>query len=244
VDLPHGAVARAFGSSVELPVVSKTYRPSLLSSGSPEGPGKGALRWIVIALIALLFLAVLFGGFLRNKHRATSTRIPAPATTLTIGQAGMLDGRKYRIQSRALIKCAQVARLYDWHEYALLDDESNGALLICGLNPGTQDYFLFRQVEPLVALTAEQAAAVRAGQSVNVNGIIAPVSDHFQSTVRRVEDSETNDRRNGDTFYGFIAQTGSIRLLVRWDAQGIKFYEGKSVPATEVSGAFNKRPRD
>lgn len=247
VDLPRDAVARAFGFPAESRSLNPSSQPSsfLSSALSPQSDERGS-RWLLIATVALLGLALLFGIYscAPSRRRATIGKTAAPAITLAVGKAGTLEVRKYRIQSHAVVECAQVARLYDWHEYDLLDEAGNGALLICGLDPGKEDCFLFSELEPVGAFTPEQAAAVRVGQSVNINGIVAPATALFQCAIRRIEGPEILGANSGDIFYGFIAQTGSVRLLVRWNVRGIVFREGKAVPVRLVAAEFGEKSRD
>ena len=104
-----------------------------------------------------------------------------------------------------------VGRKFDRHEYLLSDDDGTKALLVRGSKPGAGDWWLFSRSSPLTPLSPQQAAAVRWGQTVNIDGLAAKVSELFQSTIRQVESPEASDLNTGDVFFGFTgrAQTRS-----------------------------------
>jgi hypothetical protein len=75
-------------------------------------------------------------------------------------------------------------RKFDRHEYILSDDEGTKALLVRGSKPGAGDWWLFQPLQPLTPLSPQQAAAIKWGQTVNVDGLAAKVSELFQATIR------------------------------------------------------------
>jgi hypothetical protein len=251
IDLPRGAVANAFGLRSESPMGSGSY---MRLQGSDSGWLDSAPeRYISMSEFVkktvgvFLGVAILFAGysFWAPGHRiATVKKVNAPALPLVVGTTGKLDGRNYRVAGHALVEIAQVGLLYDRHEYPLFDDDEHKALLVCGLKPGTKDWFLFTPLQPLTPLTPYQAAAIRAGETVNVDGVVAPVGEVFQSAIRQVESPDLPDLKTGDVFFGFSGQSGSTVLLVRWNNSGISFYQGKAVPAKDVTAAFSPHTRN
>jgi nicotinate-nucleotide pyrophosphorylase len=77
---------------------------------------------------------------------------------------------------------------------------------------------------------------------VNVDGLVAIVSELFQSTIRQVESPEASDLNPGDVFFGFSGKTESAQLLVRWNANYINFFQGVAVQEKEVVAAFASPP--
>lgn len=89
-------------------------------------------------------------------------------------------------------------------------------------------------------MTREQAAALKVGDVVNIDGHVASVGEIFQQTLLEMTGNETGLNR-GTLFYGVIAQSGRTLLLVRWNQAGLYCYEGKAVAEKTVVAAFPKR---
>jgi hypothetical protein len=166
----------------------------------------------------------------------------APASPLTVGKAGSLSGTHFQLQSHLLVEMALVGRKFDRHEYLLSNDDGTKALLVRGSKPGAGDWWLFRPLQPATPLSPQQAAAVRWGQTVNVDSLAAKVSELFQCTIRQVESPEASDLNPGDVFFGFSGKTESAQLLVRWNANYINFFQGVAVQEKEVVAAFASQP--
>ena len=117
-----------------------------------------------------------------------------------------------------------------------------------GSKPGAGDWWLFQplavtaKVNELVPssspLSPQEAAAVKWGQTVNVGGLAAKVSEIFQCTIRRVESPEASDLSPGDVFFGFAGQTQNARILVRWNASYARVFQGKALLEKDVLAAF------
>jgi hypothetical protein len=245
VTVSAGMIASVFNlRSGELSSLSQLSGSSFLTSGlSGDGANLSPGAFVKLAGVVLLF-AIIFASYVscRSGHtRATAAKIPAPVAPLTLGSAGTLDGKNYRIQGHTVVEIAQVSRLYDRHEYHLFDDEGKRALLIYGLKPGDKGWFLFTPLTPLEPLTPARAAALRVGESVNVDGFVAPVAELFQSVLRQTEGAELPELKNGTIFFNFSTQASATPLLVRWNNQGIKFYRGSLVAAKDVTTAFGRK---
>ena len=117
------------------------------------------------------------------------------------------------------------------------------ALLVRGSKPGAGDWWLFQPLQPATPLSPPQAAAVRWGQTVNLDGLAAKVSELFQSTIRQVESPEASDLNAGDVFFGFTARTQNAQLLVRWNASYVNFFQGRALLEKDVVAAFGPPPR-
>jgi hypothetical protein len=123
------------------------------------------------------------------------------------------------------------------HEFQLTNDDGNQALLVCGLEPNAKEWCLFTPLEPLEPLTPQQAGNIRFGETVNVDGVVAPVRELFRSTACPGSDSLSDWSINA-TRYGFIARTNTIIVLARWSEKGISFHSGKLVTAKPLTAAF------
>ena len=112
------------------------------------------------------------------------------------------------------------------------------ALLVRDSKPGAKDWVLLTPLQPAEPLTPQQAGAVRLGQTVNVDGVVAKVSNLFQSTFHQAESPEADAFKNGDVLYCFSGPAGPDTLLVRWNATYINFFRGHALPEKEVTAAF------
>jgi len=209
------------------------------SSGDGAKLGRGAFA--KLAGVVLLFAIIITGyaSWRSGGTRATISKMHAPPAPLTLGSVGTLDGKTYRIQGHALVEIAQVGRRYDRHEYQLLDDEENRSLLIYGLKPGDKDWFLFTPLHPLEPLTPAQAAALRVGDLVSLDGYTTTVAELFQSELRQTEGADLPGLMRGTIFFNFRTQSGATPMLVRWNDREISFYRGNLFAAKEVEAAFS-----
>ena len=243
-NLTGSTVMNAFGLRAET-MAGSPASGFLKSLDAQTGPAtsRNFLMVIGVFLFALVVYAA-YSDFGPRFRRSRVVKIGAPAAPLAIGGAGKLEGKTWYNVGRTVVEIAQVGRMFDRHEYHLMDDERNRALLVYGLKPGEKEWFFFTALQPLSPLSPQQAAAVRAGQTVNVDGFVAPVTELFQSVIRQVEGaSDLPDLKNGALQFGFSAQSGSTLLLVRWNESGISFHRGQALSASEVTSAFKKLPK-
>jgi hypothetical protein len=234
VTISAGAVAASFNLRAQA-LASDSGSP-LAADGGDSTSGSTMKVVGVILLAAILFAAYV--SFRPTVRRIGIVKTGAPAAPLVVGHAGSLDGKNYRITGHALVEISQVHQSYDRHEYNLLDDAQNDALLICGLKPGTSDWVLFIPANTSTPLTPQEAAAKRIGETVNIDGLTAPISDLFQSVVRQAESPGPTDLKVGNVQFGLGAKSDGTLLLGRWNAYGIGFFRGKIIPKQQVIAAF------
>ena len=244
VDLPRGTVAQGFGlSSGErrslFPALAVGGGESSLAQGVP-GVAKKILP-LIVWLALVLFFTTRFFSCSARRALSPMVEIAAPRLQLATGSAGKLDGRSYRIRAHTLVAVAAVGARFDRHEYLLSDDQDNSALLIQGLTAGAKDFVLFIPLEPLEPLRPEGAAALRVGDIVNVDGVIAPVKEMFQSTISSSDSDAPPEARAREPLFGFIGQTNLTVLLVRWASDRITFHRGRTFSEKTVSEAFSKK---
>lgn len=235
LDLSPTTVSSAF--NVRLVDFSRLFR-------APGGRSRvpGLVAGLVGALVVVILAVVGFRSIMSSRRPPAIVRTGAPESPLAVGKAGILRGTHYQLQSHLLVEMSLVGRKFDRHEYLLSNDDGTKALLVRGSKPGAGDWWLFRPLQPATPLSPQQAAAVRWGQTVNVDGLVAIVSELFQCTIRQVESPEASDLNPGDVFFGFRAGTSDAQLLVRWNANYINFFQGVAVQEKEVLGAFGKPP--
>ena len=246
VTLTSGRIASAFNLQIE-----RFNRPSpsgvgsFLSSGSflndaPSAPGL-LMKIIGVFLVIVISLAS-YASCRSSGRRAAVVKTSAPAAPLKVGSVGKLGDKTWYLVGHAVVEIAQVGRVFDRHEFCLSDEERNEAMLVYGLKPGEREWTLFTPLKPSSPLSPQQAAALRKGAEVNVDGYVAPVTELFQSTIRQLEGPGMPDWKSGAVSYGFNAQTNSILLLARWNETGITFHRGLPLRAKEVTAAFGPEP--
>jgi hypothetical protein len=202
----------------------------------------GLVAGVVGALIVVILAVVGYRSFTSSRRPLAVVRTGAPASPLALGKSGKLGGTRFQVQSHLLVEMAMVGRKFDRHEYVLSDDEGTKALLVRGSKPGAGDWWLFQPLQPSTPLSPQQAAAIRWGQTVNLDGLAAKVSDLFQSTIRQVESPEASDMNTGDVFFGFTGRTQNGQLLVRWNASYVNFFQGRALLEKDVVAAFGQPP--
>lgn len=241
--LSRGEVATAF----KLPQLTAAKKFSGLisraanSDSDSEGyPGRSNFPVIAFCVIGLVCF-MLFGRDLscsRTHESAPVTKKYAAPPPLTVGATGKWNDKNFRITAHATIEIGDVGAVYERNEYELTDDDGHVTLLVCGENPQAKDWILFTPLEPLVPPTAQQSAAKKAGDPVNIDGVTGTVRELFQSTVTHMENVAPSGWHTGDVSFGYAAQSEFGSVLVRWDRNRIDFYRGKNVSAKDLTAAF------
>ena len=231
VTLPYSAVAKAF--NIRLPVFSNVFQGASYAGASSNVATK-VLFGLIVAIVAVG--ACIY--FIPNHRPPAVIKTSAPPALLHAGATGKLSGTDYRIQSHALVEVALQGRRFQRHEYGLATDAGDKALLVCGSKPGAKDWMLYTPLHPDEPLTPKQAGAVRLGQTFTVDGVVAKVSDLFQSTALLVEAAEADAPNKGDVMYCFAGSGDHDQLLVRWNSYRIEFLRGRALAERDVTAAF------
>lgn len=206
-----------------------------------EGPPAShyAAKAAVIGVFAIIFVFATYSSCAPPRRPPALVHFTAPAAPLKIGNAGKLNEVSYRVAGHALEEISEVGRRFERHAFYLHNDDGNEALLFYGWTPGAKDWALFTPLHPQVPVTPQKAAAVQWKQTINVEGVIVPVTELFLYTIRQTEGSTQGDLKSGNTLYGFSGQNGSTLLLATWNEQAVEFYRGELVPANAVTEAFS-----
>ena len=206
--------------------------------------GRSHLRANVVLTIGLL----IFLGILALKMSSDSTppkRLPPvktynpPSTMLATADYVTLDGKKYQVTRHMLVEIAEMGQKVQRHEFTLSGDDIKSLLLVHGMQPGADDWVLFTPLTPTDQLTPQRAATVKTGMILNIDGVVAAVTDLFRSKVLLDEWSGPLTAV-GDVSYGFQGRQNTTVLLVRWNANGIAFYKGEPLTDSEVKEAFGR----
>lgn len=248
-DISSGLVATAFG------LRAQDFNQRLQSSdssglfGSADftsssfGAGSDLVsKRVLQGILAVLLIAMVFVGATTcrpARRPAPAAKVSAPPAPLSYGNEGVVEEKRWRIRAQAVVEISMVGLRIEQHEYHLTDVDGNRALLVCGMKPGDKDWFWFTPLSPLEAPTPAQAAALRVGETINVDGWIGPITDLFQALNRQVS-SDLPEVREGGLEFGFVARSGSFLVLARWDANHISFYRGATVIPVEIKKAFGR----
>ncbi len=234
LDLSFGEVSSAFN----LPANAGAAFSPLAAAADETDVSRQ--RLIAGLLIGLAVLALGVGGYslYRKSISANAPLLTVAAPAIKPGVTGRLDGHPYKVEQHAVIEVAEVGCRWQEHEYQLADNNGNQALLVYGLKRGGKEWFLLTPFQPLDSWTPLKAAGLRVGDVANLDGYSSTVTGLFQATVRQFEGAEAADRTNASLRYGFIAQSGSLTLLVRWTQDQLTCFRGKPLPAKDVATAF------
>jgi hypothetical protein len=192
-------------------------------------------------LVALLVGLIVLAVFLLSR---SSGRPPAPVkvaaapVSLAVGSAGRLNGTNYRVAAHFLVAITEVNLRFDRHEFLLRDADGKEAWLIQGWKPGGKDWHLFAPLHPVAPLTPQRAGSIRWGETVNVDGYVAPVTELFRANILQATDSDLPAMKAGGVFFGFVGQRDSLLLLARWNEDSITCLKGDPLTAHEVVAAF------
>jgi len=238
-DLQPRIVAEAFGlSGSELSRLASSPSGTVFAGegSTSSGSGKFLVVVILIIFVTLGFLIVSKAKWTGRRAAAIHTR--AVTAPLALAGSGTIAGKSFQITAHRLVEVAQVGRAYERHEYDLQDADKNLAQLVCGLNAGDPDWWLFTPLNPAEPMTPQRAAQFQVGQIVTVDGYAAPVSELFQTRLRPSTGSVTTSAAAVTVRFGFTARTEQFALLVLWDNSGIQFQRGVRVDAKAVKASF------
>jgi hypothetical protein len=133
--------------------------------------------------------------------------------------------------------------IFERHEYHLTADTGEPALLVCGLNAGTRDWYLFTPTQPADALSPMAAAAKRAGDVIRVEDRTLQIQELFQSSVQSSDGQLPFGMTRGVVWYGFLGRSGDLWVMARWTELGIKYHVGRVESDKEVTAAFGPKSR-
>jgi hypothetical protein len=219
------------GATISASVVAQAFNIPMLNLSSftligTNSPDSHWMQYVVIPGIVLLFCClVLFPAIPSSRARAL-VRIAASTAKLAVGSSGKIDGNNYTVVSDALVEMNEVGIVYQRHEFDLRDESGKDALLIRGWKPGAKDWCLFKPMDPLQAMTPQQAAAIHWGQSIALADGRPQVNAMFHSLVLQMNTADVSESTTGKVFYGFSGGSGVTLLLARWNDNSVSVYEG------------------
>lgn len=170
----------------------------------------------------------------RAAHTVQPVRAARPALELAKGASGTLRGRNYVIEDHIQVAVGRVGSRHPRNEYRLTTETGERALLVNGLNGGTQEWHLLNPVQPPAELTPFDAASVKAGAIVGDRGMM--VTALFRSEARPVGANAPI------VYYGYLARNSREWLVARWTETQLEFLEGPALEAAEVISALGPGP--
>lgn len=211
------------------------------SGGSDTGNYNSGVKFALQAAFVLFLFFLIFGRGLScstSYEAAPVKKIYAGKSALTIGAAGTLQDKNYRLTGHAVVETCEVGSVFERHEYQITDDYGKTDLLLCGLKAGDTNWMLFTALAPFLPPSATECAAKKVGDSANVDGVVSTVREIFLANQRQIEGNAAADWQNSSQCFGYLAQSLSETLLVRWNSRAITFWRGKAVSANDVAAAF------
>jgi hypothetical protein len=243
LNLSPGLVASAFKMPYGSSLGSSTRPSPFFGGGDDDGNGSlSAPKFVFYAALACVAFFLIFGrSFSCSADREGSAvaRISAPPPPLTMGAAGVLLEKHYRVTGHSVVEVADVGSRWERHEYELTDDLGQKLLLAAGGKSGSGDWTLYEPVFPAVAPSPAQAAAKRIGDMIAFDGLSGRVTDILQFTFGQADGDGSTGPVAGSIEYGVCAANEYHTLLARWNAAGMQVYRGTAIPAQKARAAFS-----
>jgi hypothetical protein len=206
-------------------------------SESDTGNGQWIVQVAVLAVVAIFLIGQNF-SWQSSYEAAPVKKFSAPPLPLAVGGEGRLHGKPLRVSAHAVVEIAEQGSVFERHEYTLLDESNQPALLVCGDVPDAKSWTIYTPLPTLPPPAPQMAAAKKFGDTVSVEGQTATITDLFQSTVLRADALETNSFHAGEVNFGHSGTAGARMFFARWDATGAQLYLGEKVTPKEIQSAF------
>jgi hypothetical protein len=163
----------------------------------------------------------------------------ANPTALIVGKSGMLDGRRYTVRGRTVLSTVVDGTKYYWNEFNLVDASGQAITLVYEEGDEGSEWKVFRMFEPLRPMSAQAAAAVRVGNSLEFDGKRAQVSLISESRVAYVEGQPPEGVEIGDVARYFNAEALEKTYVVSWTGEEVEHYCGERISAKRLELSFN-----
>ena len=162
----------------------------------------------------------------------------ANPTPLIVGKSGTLDGRRYTVRGRTVLSTVVDGTKYYWNEYNLVDAAGQAITLVFEEDEDGSEWKVFRMFEPLRPMSAQAAAAVRVGNTVEFDGKKAHVSLISDSRVVYVEGQPPEGVEVGDVARYFNADAPEKTYVVSWTGEEVEHYCGEKISARRIELSF------
>jgi hypothetical protein len=157
-------------------------------------------------------------------------------TPLRVGMRATFDGRSCELVGRLVMGMVEEGETYFWDEFLLVSPDGHDLFV-------EYDEGQWRRMEvflPRNPMTPQQAAQVRLGSHVNLDGHTATVTQVSRMSVHHLEGRLTWPAHIGDNRPYFDADYLGVKYAVEWSqaAGEIEFYRGRALSKREVYTAF------
>jgi len=195
------------------------------------------ILWPALLILCLCLIPVgLVVDLTHSSRSAAVTMVAAPKTQLEAGSGGDLEGVHYRIEGWDLVEIGEVGVRFQRHEYHMVDENGQAALLI--QNPPSEDapWLLCTEFSPATPLAPVFAGGVRRGDLVFHENHPAIVQELFRHTI--LKSNFGAPMRPDTVFYGFTARETTNLLIVRWSGSNVVNYIVRALPEKIVLSAM------
>ena len=162
-------------------------------------------------------------------------------TQVQIGMSGKFHGRDYHVAGWAVLGEMEYGRVYCWNEFYLEDASGNLETLVFEETNCGGQWRWFTMFDPASPMTAGEAATMKEGDSVSLDGINGRVTLVRQSEVYYAEGRTPEGVVLGSKADYFNAESRGETLVVSWTGEEVEFYRGRNMSFGEVAASFNLR---
>ncbi|MBI2512363.1 MAG: DUF4178 domain-containing protein [Opitutae bacterium] len=164
-------------------------------------------------------------------------------TALRVGMSGLLRGRRYTVRGWVVFSVVVDGETYYWTEFNVADERGVAATLVFEETEDGPTWKWFTLLEPRRPLTIAEAAAKRAGDTVEFEGRQIPITLVSESHAVEIEGEAPGGVLRGEVARYFNADAGEQRLFVAtWLGEKIEFYIGQTIGRKLVESAFGLPP--
>ena len=159
-------------------------------------------------------------------------------TTVTLGLSGTFMGKRYRVAGRVVMGMEQDGQTYYWNEFNLVGDDGQPATLVYEVTDAGPQWRMFVLFEPQNPISAQEAAAKKVGDTVNLDGRDLRVTLVDESRVHYIEGQAPEGVELGDVACYFNAELPNRMVVVSWTGDEVECYHGVDLPRGTVATAF------
>ncbi len=154
---------------------------------------------------------------------------------------GTFAGKRYRIVGRVVMGMDDEGETYYWNEFNLQSDDGDNITLVHEPTEDGEAWRLFTLFEPSNPMSVQEAAGIRIGDRVNLEGNPIRVTLVDESQVYFIEGEAPEGVEVGDVAHYFNAETANKMQVVSWTGDEVEFYRGATLRPETVGAAFNVR---
>ena len=160
-------------------------------------------------------------------------------TPLQLGQTGSYHDLNWRVVGRVVLGVVENGEIYYWNEFNLESDTGESATLVFERTERGPEWRWFTQFQPEVPLTASDAAAVRVGERLNLEGKDMRVTLVETSRIYFIEGQAPKGEEVDCEATYFNAERGDKMIVVSWTGDEVEYYRGRTIPSRTIRQAFH-----